>query len=150
MNKKKFIIIIVFSILILFSLVFFSIKLFENNKLKVAEKRYDEIRESAKKAAEWHLKASQPYCVIGDSKEKKRYSHANSSFYINNGYIKKEELLDIDGVNYCDMYVVEYRYIDESISLESYKNDCEVDYKVYIKCNDYEDENYSNWEEREW
>ena len=145
MNKKKIIIIIVFSFIVISSLIFFSIKIFENKKQKNIEKRYDEIRESAKKAAEWHLKASQPYCVIGDSKEKKRYSHANSSFYINNGYIKKEELLDIDGVNYCDMYVVEYRYIDESISLESYKNDCEVNYKVYIKCMNYEDKGYMDW-----
>ena len=44
------------------------------------------------------------------------------------------------------MYVVEYRYIDESISIESYKNDCEVNYKVYIKCKDYEDKGYIDLE----
>ena len=145
MDKKKFIIIIVLSFIVIFSLIFFSIKLFENNKLKVAEKRYDEIRESAKKAMEWKLRANYPRCPIGDKYKKRKNSYSNSKYLIDQGYIKKEELLDIDGVNYCDMYVVEYRYIDESISLESYKNDCEVDYKVYIKCNDYEDKGYIDW-----
>lgn len=141
MKKKKLIIMSIVFIIVIILSVFVTI----SNNNSEEKNRYEEIRESAKKAAEWHLKASQPYCVIGDTKEKKRYSHANSSFYINNGYIKKEELLDVDGINYCDMYVVEYRYIDESISLESYKNDCEVDYKVYIKCKDYEDKGYIDW-----
>lgn len=139
MKKKNIIIISIFSLVIITIVVslFFINK--KEDKGITPEERYKEIKESAKKAAEWHLKATQPYCVIGDSKEKKRYSHMNSSFLINNGYIKKEELLDVDGESYCDIYVVEYRYIDESISLESYKNDCEVNYKVYIKCKDYED-----------
>ena len=71
----------------------------------------------------------------------------NSKFLINNGYIKKEELLDVDGKNYCDIYVVVYRYIDESISFEAYGNDCEVNYKAYIKCKDYEDKGYVDWGE---
>ena len=142
MKKKNIIIIsvlIIFISLIVLRFVFFNKK---NVNEITSEERYKEIRESAEKAAEWHLKATQPYCVIGDSKEKKKYSHMNSRFLINNGYIKKEELLDIDGESYCDIYVVEYRYIDVSISLESYKNDCEVNYKVYIKCKDYEDKGY--------
>lgn len=145
MKKKNIIIIsvlIIFISLIVLRFVFFNKK---NVNEITSEERYKEIRESAKKAAEWHLKATQPYCVIGDSKEKKKYSHMNSRFLINNGYIKKEELLDIDGESYCDIYVVEYRYIDESISLESYKNDCEVNYKVYLKCKDYEDKGYVYW-----
>lgn len=143
--KKNIIIISIFSLVIITIVVslFFINK--KEDKGITPEERYKEIKESAKKAAEWHLKATQPYCVIGDSKEKKRYSHMNSSFLINNGYIKKEELLDVDGESYCDIYVVEYRYIDESISLESYKNDCEVNYKVYIKCKDYEDKGYIDW-----
>lgn len=145
MKKKNIIIISIFSLVIITIVVslFFINK--KEDKGITAEERYKEIKESAKKAAEWHLKATQPYCVIGDSKEKKRYSHMNSRFLINNGYIKKEELLDVDGESYCDIYVVEYRYIDESISLESYKNDCEVNYKVYIKCKDYEDKGYVDW-----
>ena len=47
-------------------------------------------------------------------------------------------MLDVDGKSYCDIYVVIYRYIDESISFESYGNDCEVNYKVYIKCKDFQ------------
>lgn len=145
MKKKNIILIsILFLVIIGIIVSLFFITKKEVNEI-TPEERYKEIRESAKKAAEWHLKATQPYCVIGDSKEKKKYSHMNSRFLINNGYIKKEELLDIDGESYCDIYVVEYRYIDESISLESYKNDCEVNYKVYIKCKDYEDKGYVYW-----
>lgn len=145
MKKKNIIIISIFSLVIIgfvVSILFINKK---EDKVITPKERYKEIRESAKKAAEWYLKATQPYCVIGDSKEKKRYSYMNSRFLINNGYIKKEELLDIDGESYCDIYVVEYRYIDESISLESYKNDCEVNYKVYIKCKEYEDKGYVDW-----
>ena len=141
--KKKNIILISILFLVIIGIIV-SI-FFINNKEIIPEERYKEIRESAKNAAEWYLKATQPYCVIGDSKEKKRYSHMNSKFLINNGYIKKEELLDIDGESYCDIYVVIYRYIDESISFESYGNDCEVNYKVYIKCKDYEDKGYVYW-----
>lgn len=142
--KKIIMTSIIFIIVIIVSL-YVTVHNNNNNNNSEEKSRYEEIRESAKNAAEWHLKVSQPYCVIGDTKEKRKYSHANSSFYINNGYIKKEELLDVDGINYCDMYVVEYRYIDESNSIESYKNDCEVNYKVYIKCKDYEDKGYIDW-----
>lgn len=143
--KKKNIILISILFLVIIGIIV-SI-FFINNKEIIPEERYKEIKESAKNAAEWHLKATQPYCVIGDSKEKKRYSHMNSKFLINNGYIKKEELLDIDGKSYCDIYVVVYRYIDESISFEAYGNDCEVNYKVYIKCKDYEEKGYVDWGE---
>ena len=143
--KKKNIILISILFLVIIGIIV-SI-FFINNKEIIPEERYKEIRESAKNAAEWYLKATQPYCVIGDSKEKKRYSHMNSKFLINNGYIKKEELLDIDGKSYCDIYVVVYRYIDESISFEAYGNDCEVNYKVYIKCKDYEEKGYVDWGE---
>lgn len=143
MKKYKNIIIVLLIVLFLvLGIILFVYKIKPNDK---TSSRYDEIRESARKAAEWHLKATQPYCVIGDTKEKKKYSHMNSTFLINNGYIKKEELLDVDGESYCDIYVVDYRYIDESISLEAYGNDCEVNYKVYIKCKDYEDEGYIDW-----
>ena len=93
MKKKNIIIIsvlIIFISLIVLRFVFFNKK---NVNEITSEERYKEIRESAKKAAEWHLKATQPYCVIGDSKEKKKYSHMNSRFLINNGYIKKKNYL---------------------------------------------------------
>ncbi|MBO5121245.1 MAG: hypothetical protein J6C28_06150 [Bacilli bacterium] len=142
---KKKILIIVSIILVIILGISIYIVLYSNNQNNKVQERYKEIRESAAKAAEWHLKATQPYCVIGDTKEKKKYSHMNSNFFINNGYIKKEELLDVDGVSYCDIYVVDYRYIDESISFEAYGNDCEVNYKVYIKCKDYKDKGYIDW-----
>lgn len=82
---------IIFIIVIIVSL---SVTVHNNNNNNSEEKsRYEAIRESAKNAAEWHLKVSQPYFIIGDTKEKRKYSHANSLFYINNGYIKKKNYL---------------------------------------------------------
>ena len=142
-NKKSMIVLI--TLIVVIGICITAICIINKSKKNKVQDRYKEIRESAKKAVDWYIGASQPYCVIGDKKEKKKYSHSNSSFFINNGYIKKDELLDVDGVNYCDIYVVVYRYIDESISLEAYKNDCEINYKIYLKCNDYKDKGYIDW-----
>ena len=142
MNKKKLIIIIIFSFIVIFSLVFFSINLFENKKQNNIEKRYDEIRESAKKAMEWKLRANYPRCPIGDKYKKRKNSHSNSKYLIDQGYIKKEELLDVDLVNYCDIYVETYTYFKEAKDLQ---NNCEVDYKIYLKCKNYEDKGYMDW-----
>ena len=142
MKKKNIIIIsvlIIFISLIVLRFVFFNKK---NVNEITSEERYKEIRESAKKAAEWHLKATQPYCVIGDSKEKKKYSHMNSRFLINNGYIKKEELLDIDGESYCDIYVRIYDRFEDELD---HQHNCYVSYKLYLKCNGYEEKGYFDW-----
>ena len=46
-----------------------------------------------------------PNCPIKDNfdeeKSKSTGNHYNSSFLINNGYLKKDELLDVDGKSYC-------------------------------------------------
>ena len=140
MYKKKLIIICIFCLIIILCLFF--IKMFENKNDKNKEKRYDEIRESAKKAMEWKLRANYPRCPIGSTYEKEKKSHCNSQYLIDQGYIKKEELLDVDLVNYCDIYVETYTYFENPQDLQ---NNCEVDYKVYLKCMDYEDKGYMDW-----
>lgn len=108
---------------------------------KDSKKRYDEIKASVKKAVEWHISASYPKCTILDSYDKsvKTRGILNSSFLIKNGYIKKEELLDIDGKSYCDVYVRINVKLEDP--LDQQKN-CEVSYKIYLKCNNYEDNGY--------
>ncbi len=153
MDKKKIISIIVFVVLGVF-FIFGGYKYAvqrkeqkENEareKREYAEKRYDEIRESVKKAVEWNIGAQYPKCSI--AKEFRETdspgSFYNSSFLINNGYIKKSELLDVDEKSYCDVYVDINTFYEDPLD---HQKNCEVYYKIYLKCKDYEDEGYINW-----
>lgn len=108
-------------------------------------KRYDEIKESVKKAVEWNLRASHPKCTILNNYDKnaKKETYYNSSFLIKNGYIEKNELLDIDGKSYCDVYVIIREKLEDPLDQQ---NNCEVSYKIYLKCNDYEDNGYIDYD----
>ena len=69
------------------------------------------------------------------AKEKKKISspssHFNLKFLINNGYIKKKELLDTDNKSYCDIYVkIKANYEDPL----DHQNNCEISYAIYLKC----------------
>ncbi len=147
--KKKTIIILSIIIVIIICVIISSVlykgykdyKTDQNNK---AQERYAEIRESVKKAVEWNISAMYPSCSI--SKEFKETTSPgtfyNSSFLINNGYIEESELLDIDNVSYCDVYVDINTYFENPLD---HQNNCEVYYKIYLKCKDYEDKGYINW-----
>lgn len=104
MSKKiKFIII---SLIILLITLLSFILLNQHNKAnekKLNENRYNEIRRSVEKAVKWNIGAMYPNCEISDGFKDLSGTHYNSSFLINNGYIKKEELLDIDNKSYCDV-----------------------------------------------
>lgn len=56
---------------------------------------------------------------------------------VNQRGMDKDLLLDVDGESYCKVRV-EVMCVAEN----------EFDWDTYLKCKDYEDENYSNWEER--
>jgi len=115
----------------------------QNEELKKnnAMKRYTEIRESAKKATEWYLGAIYPNCSIsnGTSETYTFKESENSSWYINQGYINRNELLDIDEKSYCDIHVKHGAYFENPQDLQ--KN-CEVYYQIYLKCKNYEDKGY--------
>lgn len=139
--KKKVLIILFLTSLISLCLIM-TLMIYNNKKEFKMHKRYDEIKENVKKGVEWQLRANYPKCPIGDKYEKKRSSHSNSSYLINQGFIKKEDLLDIDGISYCDVYVETYTYFKDSLDQQ---NNCEVNYKIYLKCANYEDKGYLNW-----
>lgn len=139
--KKKLLIILSLTLLIgLCSVTAFMIYI--NKKEYKEQQRYNEIKENVKKGVEWKLRANYPKCPIGDKYEKKRSSHCNSSDLINQGFIKKEDLIDIDGSSYCDVYVETYTYFKDSLD---HQNNCEVNYKIYLKCANYVDKGYINW-----
>lgn len=140
MNRNKIMIVILISVVLLFTIFIMLYNKYEKNK---EQQRYNEIRENVKAAVEWNINAMYPYCKISDGfKKDLSGAYYNSSFLINNGYIKKEELLDVDKKSYCDVYVdIKSEYEDE---LE-HQRDCKIYYKIYLKCNNFEDKGYINW-----
>ena len=111
------------------------------------DKRYLEIKKSTKKAVEWNIKAMYPNCPITDTFDDDKNAnttgtHYNASFLISNGYIKKAELIDVDGKNYCDVYVVIQANFEDP---QDHQKNCSIAYKIYLKCKDYKDKGYIDW-----
>ncbi len=135
--KKK---IIIFLILVfcLIGVIFIYVV---NRNIKRQE-RYNEIKENIKKGVEWNLNAIYPKCsLITKHDEKERHLGTFHSIdLINEGYIKKEELLDIDKKSYCDAFVEIFKTSNESTE----QNKCKIRYKIYLKCKNYEDNGYLN------
>lgn len=147
MKKKNLIILSV--ILVIIVCLLFSFKLYktnQENKTKIQnQERYNEIKESVKKAVHKNISAMYPGCLISKDFKKKEFlgTQYNSSFLINNGYIKKSELLDVDKESYCDVFVdINLDYKDPL----DHQHNCEVYYKIYLKCKNYKDAGYINWE----
>lgn len=144
--KKKFIIILSIIIVIIICVIISSIlyRDYKTNQDTKAQERYAQIRESVKEAVEWNISSMYPNCSI--SKEFKETNGPgtgyNSSFLINNGYIEKSELLDIDNISYCDVYVDINTYFENPLDQQ---HNCEIYYKIYLKCKNYEDNGYINW-----
>lgn len=142
MNRKKIMIatIILVVLCVAISLVlYYKYKKGQENR---EQQRYNEIRKNVKTAVELNIGAMYPNCEISDGFKDLSGTHYNSSFLINNGYIKKEKLLDIDNKSYCDVYVdIRTEYKDKL----DHQKDCKIYYKIYLKCNNLEDKGYINW-----
>ena len=93
-------------------------------------KHYNNIESKAKEAVEWFLKASKR---IDIEQEEPVEELITFSFLRSNGYLKQEDLIDINNINYCDGYVV-YRIENHNVSCLN----------IYIKCKKYKTENYDN------
>ena len=149
--KKKIVILItimfVIVLIIAIGILKFNSDIKNNDKNDADNKRYIEIKESAKKAVEWNIKAMYPNCHITDNFDDDKNAnmsgnHYNASFLINNGYIKKDELIDVDGKHYCDVYVIIQTFFDDP---QDHQKNCSTAYKIYLKCEDYKDKGYINW-----
>ena len=146
MKKKVVIPIIIFLILIIG--IFTSLTLYKVYKKEAykqqlkAQARYSEIKENVKKAVEWNISAQIPSCpIVTENKKANLWTYYNSSFLIKNGYIKKDELLDVDSKSYCSVYVEIYVYFENPLD---HQNNCEAYHKIYLKCKDYKDKGYKN------
>lgn len=127
-KKKKLIFILVFVLLLLTSGIIGGLKY----KKYLNIKRYEVIKEELTEEATKYLKISNPYCTPGDA----NYTITEETLLVQ-WAMDKNKLLDIDKKSYC-MARIEVMCVDEN----------KLDTDVYLKCKDYEDENYSNWEER--
>ena len=125
--KKKLLILIIFIVIVI---IILSIYMFNDAKEK---ERYNEIEEAFEEAVIWNLDAtgnSKKHCEENITKE----ITIKADHLISNGYLKKEDMLDIDGKYYCDGYAKTF-----------VAEDCDIDYKIYIKCNDYKTKGYKDY-----
>lgn len=128
--KRKILILITFIMTIIIILSIYTI--FNFNIAKEKE-RYNEIEKAFEEAVIWKLDAtgnSKRHCEENITKE----ITITADHLINNGYLKKEDMLDTSGKSYCDGYA-------KTFAVE----DCGIDYKLYIKCNDYKTEGYKDY-----
>lgn len=144
--KKKIIVILSIVLFVIIGLIvgFVVYKNYKTNQENKIQERYNEIRESVDKATKWNIGAMYPGCSISSERKENMSSDSfyNASFLINNGYLKKSELLDIDNESYCDTYVKIYTYYENPLDQQ---HNCEVYYKVYLQCKDMKDKGYINW-----
>ncbi len=142
MKKKKIIVAMIILVCLCVAISLILHNKYKKDKENREQQRYTEIRKNVKTAVEWNINAMYPNCEISDGFKDLSGTHYNSSFLINNGYIKKEQLLDVDNKSYCDVYVdIRTEYKDK---LE-HQRDCKIYYKIYLKCNNFEDKGYINW-----
>lgn len=144
-RKVTIIILIILVIILCFISGFIVYRNYKLNQEKKAQERYAEIRKDVEKAVEWNIHAMYPGCSISkdfDAETASSSAFYNSSWLINNGYLKKSELLDLDNKSYCDIYVEHYTLYENPYD---HQKNCETYYIVYLKCKDYEDKGYVNW-----
>lgn len=130
---KLFLVIGIMILLISFTMKNYFEKKEETKKLL----RYNEIRENIKKAMDWQIRAT---FVIKSEENCNNLSsidgaHISSSGLIGEGYLKKDEMLDVDKVSYCKATIITHE-----------EENCNIGYKIYISCKDYQDEGYINWD----
>lgn len=141
MNKK---ILIIFIILVIIGASIILVVKNNQKEKRLKQSRYLEIKETVKKGIEQNLKARYPNCPIVDDIEEENApgNQYNASYLINNGYLKKEDLLDYDQKTYCDIFVKVKSYRKNPLDAQK---DCNVSYELYLKCSEYQEKGYENW-----
>lgn len=149
MKKNTKLILLSILLLIILSILGIIIysKIDKVNKNKIAQEkqtRYSEIREIVTKGVKNNLNDMYPKCPIIAKlpEDNAPGTHYNAQFLIENGYIKQKDLLDYDKKSYCDIFVKVKCYRKDPLDEQ---NNCNVSYKLYLKCNGYEEKGYQNW-----
>ena len=126
MKKHKLIILTIIILFFGLLLIIPMYKDYSNNQ------RYNEIKEDIQENIASYLKIVYPYCTPSKSTT----TITDEALVYQRG-MDKEKLLDIDKKSYCKVRI-EIRCIAEN----------KLEWDTYLKCKDYEDKNYSNWEDR--
>jgi hypothetical protein len=104
----------------------------ENNK-DIDMNRYKEIKNDFETGLKWNISVSYPNgCANSDSTTSYK-NIITSSYLIQQGYIKKEIMLDVDGKSYC------------KANANTDCKDGKIVYDIYLNCKDYVDEGYVDW-----
>lgn len=128
--KKKFFIIL--GLIILIVLVSFSLYIKHNKKIQEKNNlRYEEIKENVKAEVIRYANIVHPICKDNDAE----IIITHKTLVLNGGF-DKEKLLDVDNESYCSVYALSGCDVNE----EHY-------YKSYIKCNNYEEKGFIQWDE---
>lgn len=130
--KKKLIISLIVLLIIICVGIIIGLN-YKNIVYNKNQKRYQEIKEDIQDDIAGYLRVAAPYCSPDSSAQ----LTITDETLINQRGMDKEELLDVDGESYCKVRV-ETRCVLEN----------KHEWDTYLSCKDYEDENYSNWEER--
>lgn len=135
MKKKIVVLLIVILILISISV---GVIIYLNHEKEIKErnqKRYAEIKEDIQEDIAGYVRVREIYCSV-ERGENLNSIYTDETLVYQRGMDKKK-LLDVDGKSYCKVRV-EVRCVDEN----------KFEWDTYLKCKDYEDENYGNWEKR--
>lgn len=125
-NKKIIGIIILIIILEILLLIGINYVNYSSNR------RYEEIKKDIDNETAKYFKISHPYCTPGSGD----FTITDETLLYQWG-MDGEKLLDVDGESYCNVRI-------EATCIAKNK----LNWDIYLKCKDYEDENYSNWEKR--
>ena len=134
--KKKTVIIVI--ALLLLTGVIIGVVVSIKHKKEIDERnqrRYVEIKEDIQEDIAGYVRVREIYCSV-DRGENLNSIYTDETLVYQRG-MDKEKLLDVDGKSYCKVRV-EVRCVDEN----------KFEWDTYLKCKDYEDEEYSNWEKR--
>ena len=122
--KKKILIIII--ILITITTIITALILFNSKRQKeLNNKKYEEILNALEEALIWEMDATD----ISDKRNcgSPISGSLTSEYLISQGYLKREDMKDVDNKSYCN-----------GLAKIRRKDGCKVKYKLYISCKDYE------------
>lgn len=88
---------------------------------------YQELKDNLQEDIDKYVKISAPYCSV----ESASFTINEETLIVQAG-INKDKLLDIDGESYCKLKVNVKCVVENKHS-----------WNIYLKCNNYEDEEYS-------
>lgn len=133
---KKTLIIILIVILILVGISVGTVFRTKNRQVVEEEnqKRYLEIKEDIQEDIAKYVKLTNVYCNPSRGENTATSIYTDQTL-IYQGGMDKEKLLDVDGKSYCKVRI-EVNCVAEN----------EFGWNTYLKCKDYEDEKYSNWD----